>query len=359
MDAYNEYMVKCWTCNDLLSCFAADYEAMVANGTTTEEALNNLGLTEPCCRALMLNPVVVTFNMENREVINGLKSVDAADYPDARPVKGSNPIFTHCRQVSYRDETVAVQQDAEANQKLLNLAALAAPTRQQAQPIVVQPTLKVATPPVGVIPAPTVAPKVAVPPVGIPLPTVVAPKVAVPAPTVVAPKVAVPLVGIPLPTVAVPPVGIPLPTVAVPKVGIPLPTVAVPPVGIPLPTVAVPPVGIPVPTKAGPLTRPLTIGAGPTAPIKIAVPPPKVAAPVMINPIVIQGLQPLVQALRPVDMNQLGEGIEVEDAPHQFKWPVIVGIPTINEERTLDRELVDVGVGKHTYILTGRTYLAQ
>jgi hypothetical protein len=98
---------------------------------------------------------------------------------------------------------------------------------------------------------------------------------------------------------------------------------------------------------------------GAPAPVKIATPPPGVQAPITINPIVLQGLAPLVQGLRPIDMNQVGEGIEVAAEPHQFKWPVMVGIPTINETRISDRELVDVGVGKHTYILTGRTYLAH
>lgn len=95
MDSYKEYPIRCKTCNEQLACLAEEYEALVS-ASSIEEALNDLGLTCPHSRIAMMNPTIVTFNMENREVIEGFKSVEAADEIDAENNSFSQPVFPHC-----------------------------------------------------------------------------------------------------------------------------------------------------------------------------------------------------------------------------------------------------------------------
>lgn len=96
MELYKEYPIRCKTCNEQISCFAPIYEQLLTTGLSEEEALNNLGITEWCSRISMLNPTIVTFNMENREVIEGFKSVDAAQEADAQNESTEHPIFNAC-----------------------------------------------------------------------------------------------------------------------------------------------------------------------------------------------------------------------------------------------------------------------
>ncbi|CAH6418988.1 Hypothetical protein HVR_LOCUS174 [uncultured virus] len=96
MEYYKEYSIRCKTTNDQIACFAPTYEGLLASGLSEEEALNELGITTWCCRIAMLNPTIVMFNMENREVIEGFKSVEAADEPDPYNENNSRPVFSSC-----------------------------------------------------------------------------------------------------------------------------------------------------------------------------------------------------------------------------------------------------------------------
>ncbi len=100
MRSYREYVVRCKTCNTPLAHLAQTYEDLVANGLTIEEALNNLGLDMPHCRAAMMNPTYVNFNMENRDVVEGIRTVESVeeDFLQRDPTKEStsNPIFVSC-----------------------------------------------------------------------------------------------------------------------------------------------------------------------------------------------------------------------------------------------------------------------
>lgn len=96
METYREYTIRCKSCNEQIACFSLDYEAMLEAGSSVEEALNNLGIYNPCSRAAMMNPTIVSFNMENREVIEGFKSVDAATDADAQNESTTRPIFVQC-----------------------------------------------------------------------------------------------------------------------------------------------------------------------------------------------------------------------------------------------------------------------
>lgn len=96
MESYKEYSIRCKTCNEQLSCFAADYESYLEAGLSEEDALNAVGITDPCSRIAMTNPTIVTFNMENREVIEGFKSVDAAEEADVQTENTGRPVFNSC-----------------------------------------------------------------------------------------------------------------------------------------------------------------------------------------------------------------------------------------------------------------------
>lgn len=80
--SYREYSVRCKTCNAQVACFAGEYEQWLSTGLTFEETLNQMGITNYCCRIAFMNPTVVMFNMENRLLIEGVISVDAAESRD-------------------------------------------------------------------------------------------------------------------------------------------------------------------------------------------------------------------------------------------------------------------------------------
>ena len=96
MDTYREYVVRCKTCNEPIACHAHDYEELLNAGVTVEDALNELGIMDYCSRIAMMNPSVVAFNMENRAVIEGFKSVDAVTEDEIQEESTSQPIFSSC-----------------------------------------------------------------------------------------------------------------------------------------------------------------------------------------------------------------------------------------------------------------------
>ena len=96
METYKEYPVRCKTCNEPLACFARDYETLLAARYSIEDSLNELKIMEYCSRIAMMNPTIVAFNMENREVIEGFKSVDTATEADAQHESTSHPVFNAC-----------------------------------------------------------------------------------------------------------------------------------------------------------------------------------------------------------------------------------------------------------------------
>ena len=76
MEYYVEYPIRCKTCNSQIACFAAEYNALLVAGYTIQQALDHLEIMNYCCRIYMKDPVIVMFNMENRDVIEGIKKVE-------------------------------------------------------------------------------------------------------------------------------------------------------------------------------------------------------------------------------------------------------------------------------------------
>lgn len=77
MNFYYQYAVRCPTCNELIACVSPYFINLVENGSTTEEALNEIGLEKWCCRMTMLNPSPMFFNMEVLDVVEGFVSVES------------------------------------------------------------------------------------------------------------------------------------------------------------------------------------------------------------------------------------------------------------------------------------------
>lgn len=132
MEFYKEYPIRCKTCGEQLACYAEEYEQLLESGYSIEDALNELGITDYCSRIGMMNPPIVTFNMENREVIEGFKNVDAADEDTSQKESTSHPVFTACI-----GPGSVIQTAAPATTGLLEprkLARTPAQTIQPAQP---------------------------------------------------------------------------------------------------------------------------------------------------------------------------------------------------------------------------------
>lgn len=100
---YREYPVRCPNCNEQLACYSNEYENMVNNDISKEDALNNLNIRNYCSRIAMLNPNIITYDMENRKVIEGIKNVDQVDGPDNISER-ANLVFKSCVNNKFSDE---------------------------------------------------------------------------------------------------------------------------------------------------------------------------------------------------------------------------------------------------------------
>lgn len=96
MESYLEYPIRCKTCNGQIACFSYEYNELLNAKYTIQQALDQLGLMNFCCRISMKDPVVVTFNMENREVIEGIKKIDTADDFGVSATGSANTTFGAC-----------------------------------------------------------------------------------------------------------------------------------------------------------------------------------------------------------------------------------------------------------------------
>lgn len=271
MESYREYPIRCKTCNEQIACFSYLYEDLLSTGRSVEEALNDLGIMACCSRIAMLNPTIVSFNMENREVIEGFRTAQSTDEPDPYAESTSRPVFAACMNI-----TPALA--PRLLQPLLQPAQFAAPPNPLTA---VQRTLQTRAQPI------TPAQPGATPTI-----TVMQPQ-----PRLTALQPRVPAIGVVTP-------------------------------------IQPRPFGVPVVTPAQ-----------------------TVPAPVHVEP-VIPGIE------LGIDLEGLGDtlgvGIPVErETVEQFQEPILVGVPTINPDPTKVQPLINVGAGKQTRILVGRTYLAQ
>ena len=65
--------IRCITCNKILGNKWEKYQELLESGVSIEKALNELGLTRPCCRIRMRNPIkVVDRNVQSQADIDKL-----------------------------------------------------------------------------------------------------------------------------------------------------------------------------------------------------------------------------------------------------------------------------------------------
>lgn len=57
LEFFPTYFIRCPTCGTLISVLKDSYLNLTQSGISREEALDQVGLTNPCCRAKMLTPV--------------------------------------------------------------------------------------------------------------------------------------------------------------------------------------------------------------------------------------------------------------------------------------------------------------
>src|SRR5688500_12811196 len=105
MEFYLEYPIRCKTCNEQIACFSYEYGELLNAGYTIQQALDQLGLMNYCCRISMKDPVVVTFNMENREVIEGTKKIHEVDDFGSPSTDNAQTTFGPCTVVETVKET--------------------------------------------------------------------------------------------------------------------------------------------------------------------------------------------------------------------------------------------------------------
>lgn len=302
METYKEYPIRCKTCNEQLACHANDYEALLDSGVTVEEALNQLGIDDYCSRISMMTPTIVPFNMENREVIEGFKSVDAAKEVDAQNESISRPVFNPCMGLQ--------------------------PGLPQ-----VNPTRPIVTTPLAVEPQTRTQPNVPG--------QLIQPNLQPNLQQNLQPNVQ-PLRLTQLPPVRTQPI-IQMQTGFTPLLQNPTINTALPAMA---PTIRtnVPTLGL----LTG--TRPL---------------PTVINTPPVLNPIIPEAtiVPPILPPDFDGDTEAFGIGIPVPDnenvGKERFRDPVLVGVPTINPDPLIPLPTVYVGAGKHCQILNGRTYLAQ
>jgi DNA-directed RNA polymerase subunit N (RpoN/RPB10) len=96
MEYYKEYSIRCKSCNEQIACFVPDFESLKSTGMTEEEALNEIGITETCSRIAFIHPTYVFHNMENRELIEGFKTVDNIETSNPNNSSFLQPYFNPC-----------------------------------------------------------------------------------------------------------------------------------------------------------------------------------------------------------------------------------------------------------------------
>lgn len=336
METYKEYPIRCKTCNEQIACFSDNYEILIDSGYSIEEALDELSITAPCSRITMMAPTIVAFNMENREVIEGFKSVDAADEETAQNESISHPIFNQC---------LNIQTGSVAGAPIPMGLTLSQP-RNLMNTQVPQPGTVLSTTELNLTQSRTPAR---------PVTTEL---------NLSQPRILPNTVGLTLGQSRINPnaAGLTLPRPNPNTPGLPLALNLSQPRIIPGNTNI-----LPLATKSTTVSGLQTIGMShPTLRIQAANIPTSATSPAKSTAIPItETVAPIIPG---IDIkseigtvnNLIGIPVKVPETINtKFQEPTMVGVPTINTDPLLPQVQVYVGAGKYVHILNGRTYLAQ
>ena len=71
METYNEYPIRCKTCNEQIAARSYEFVELLNSGYSIENALNLMEIFNYCSRIALITPTIVAFNMEQRDLIEG------------------------------------------------------------------------------------------------------------------------------------------------------------------------------------------------------------------------------------------------------------------------------------------------
>lgn len=137
MATYDEYPIRCKTCNEQIACHADAYLGLLQSNLSKEEALNQLGIMAPCSRIAMTHPTTVFFDMENRQVIEGFIDVVDAKEETAKNESHINPVFSKCIGAGNLAPTTGLQ---VGQPKIIGITPVAAPVARPTTLQIVPPT---------------------------------------------------------------------------------------------------------------------------------------------------------------------------------------------------------------------------
>lgn len=124
MRTYKEYPIRCKDCNEQIACFSEKYEQLVRKYTTNlgvtgssaiEKALNELKIMEPCSRIAFMNPTTVFFDVEDRQLIEGLRDTDVLIPPPRKKIFATKPAPLS---IEYETTTTAISTASSIEDRL-------------------------------------------------------------------------------------------------------------------------------------------------------------------------------------------------------------------------------------------------
>lgn len=90
MDTFKLYAIRC-SCLNMPVKYEQAYEKLLADGKLPEQALNELGIMDTCCRNLMLNPQIYEQEEEpDWSMVKGMKNISLMG--DSKAIDTSLPI---------------------------------------------------------------------------------------------------------------------------------------------------------------------------------------------------------------------------------------------------------------------------
>lgn len=96
MDTYKLHPVRCFTCGNQIQARADAFEYYSEIYGSMEDAANSLGLMEPCCRIALMVPTIINFNMENRRLVETLRSDGSLNHRLTQKENAAVSVFGSC-----------------------------------------------------------------------------------------------------------------------------------------------------------------------------------------------------------------------------------------------------------------------
>lgn len=82
-----DYVIRCGDSGNLIDCRVEDYNKLINQGYSIEEALNKLGIFKECCRTRFIVPSKAFLRLENRKLIEGRIPYSSNLQPDKEVIE--------------------------------------------------------------------------------------------------------------------------------------------------------------------------------------------------------------------------------------------------------------------------------